>query len=84
MDVLYYYGGLPDFLGGPGMRPLAWLLTFGTSGAAAPPVVGAAEQWVHPKYSRNLRAYAAAKEVNVRFGRRRNDADPLQDDFDRE
>lgn len=66
------------------MRPLAWLITFGTGGAVAPPISGAAEQWVHPEYSRKLRVYTNAEEISARVGRRRHDSDPLQDDFDRE
>jgi len=69
------------------VRPLGWLLTWGSAGGGAPPGGGGgAESWVHPEYSRpeRVKRLGQRNQAGAFSGRVRADTDADLDTFDRE
>ena len=65
------------------MRPLGWLLTWGSGAAGAPAGGGGAESWVHPEYSRpeRVKLLGSRNQRGAFSGRVRADTDPDLDTF---
>jgi len=63
------------------MRPLGWLLTWGSGAGAAPFAGGGAETWVREITVRRPRSFARARDGRriVQVGGFRNDDDPQVD-----
>ena len=65
------------------MRPLGWLLTWGSGAAGAPVGGGGAESWAHPSASRpeRVKRLGQRNQAGVFSGRVRADDDADLDTF---